>query len=183
MEMKEILEIYSLGEDASDEELRTALKAGAQAIDDLAAERARGEESAADAEKAKSEAEKEKAALENEKKAHEATKAALANEKALRADAALDAAVKERRIGETARETWKTRLVNEGDAAYTALANEKPLSTTDWTKGLANACGEKTDHEKRMAMVNEIMDSDKCSYDEAWAKAEKKDPTLFGKKM
>ncbi|MBQ2437471.1 MAG: hypothetical protein II265_05200 [Clostridia bacterium] len=182
MDNKEIIEIYSLAEDASEEDMRIAMKAGAQAIDDLAAERARAESSEADAKSAKDDKEKVEVELDNEKKAHEADKAALANEKALRADMALDRAVAEKRIGETARETWKTRLVNEGDSAYTALANEKPLSTTDRTKGLANACGEKTDHEKRMAMVNEIMDSDKCSYDDAWAKAEKKDPTLFGKK-
>ena len=182
MDMKEILEIYGLGEDASDEDIRTALKAGAQAIDDLAAERARGEAAEGEAEKAKTDAEESKTALDNEKKAHEATKTALANEKAARADMALDAAVKERRIGETARETWKTRLVNEGAPAYTALANEKPLSTTDRANGLVNECGGGTDHEKRMALVNEIMASDKVPYDEAWTRAEKRDPVLFGKK-
>ena len=183
MDIEAIKKILGLPPEATEEDVMTAIKAGAQAVDDLAAERARAESSEADAKSAKDDKEKVEAALENEKKAHEAAKAALANEKALRADAALDAAVKERRIGETARETWKTRLVNEGDSAYTALANEKPLSTTDRTKGLVNACGGDTsDHEKRMAMVNEIMASDKCSYDDAWAKAEKKDPSLFGKK-
>lgn len=181
MDIKEIIEIFGLAEDATEEDVRTALKAGAQAIDDLAAERARAEQSDGDADEAKAEAATAKAALENEKKAHAATKTALANEKSLRADMALDRAVAEKRIGETARETWKTRLVNEGDAAYTALANEKPLSTTDKAKGLANSCGEGTDHEKRMAMVNEIMGKEKCNYDEAWNRAEKRDPALFGK--
>ena len=182
MDIKEIIQIYGLAEDATEEDVRTALKAGAQAIDDLAAERARAESSEADAKSAKDDKEKVEAALENEKKAHEADKAALANEKALRADMALDRAVAEKRIGETARDTWKTRLVNEGDAAYTALANEKPLSGTDRTVGLVNSCGEGTDHEKRLAMVNEIMGKEKCSYDEAWNRAEKRDPALFGKK-
>ena len=172
MDIEAIKKILGLPPEATEEDVMTAIKAGAQAVDDLAAERARAES----AETAEAE---EKTALENEKKAHEATKAALANEKALRADAALDAAVKERRIGETARETWKTRLVNEGDAAYTALANEKPLSTTDRTKGLANACGEKTDHEKRMAMVNEIMEKEKVDYDTAWQRAARRSPELF----
>ena len=177
MDREKLIQMLGLPPEATDDQIIEAIAQMKAKADDQAAAQARAE-----ADTAKAEAETAKAELENEKKAHEATKAALANEKALRADAALDRAVAEKRIGETARETWKTRLVNEGDAAYTALANEKPLSTTDRTKGLANACGEKTDHEKRMAMVNEIMDSDKCSYDDAWAKAEKKDPTLFGKK-
>lgn len=181
MDIKEIIKILGLADDASEEDVRTALKAGAQAIDDLAAERARAESSEADAKSAKDDKEKVEVELDNEKKAHEATKAALANEKASRADAALAAAVKEGRIGEGAKETWKARLVNEGDAAYTALANEKPLSTTDRAKGLANSCGEGSDHEKRLAMVNEIMGKEKVPYDEAWARAEKRDPALFGK--
>ena len=131
MDIKEIIKIFGLAYDASEEDVRTALKAGAQAIDDLAAERTRAESSEADAKSAQDDKEKVEAALDNEKKAHEATKAALANEKASRADAALAAAVKDGRIGEGAKDTWKARLVNEGDTAYTALANEKPLSTTD----------------------------------------------------
>lgn len=182
MDNKEIIQIYRLAEDASEEDMRTALKAGAQAIDDLAAERARAESSEADAESAKDDKKKVEVELDNEKKAHTATKAALANEKALRADAALDRAVAEKRIGATARETWKTRLVNEGDAAYAALANEKPMGGKDHTVGLANSCGEGSEHEKRLAMVNEIMEKEKCGYDEAWNRAEKRDPALFGKK-
>ena len=182
MDIKEIIEIYHLGEDATEEDVRTALKAGAQAIDDLAAERARADKADGEAEDAKADAKEKATALENEKKAHAAAKAALANEKALRADAALAAAVKDGRIGEGAKETWKTRLVNEGETAYTALANEKPLSSKDRTRGLVNSCGgEGSDHEKRMALVNEIRESEKCSYDEAWSRAEKRDPDLFGK--
>ena len=115
MDIKEIIQIYGLPEDASEDDVRTALKAGAQAIDDLAAERARAEASDDDAKEAKDDAKDARRDLENEKKAHDATKTALANEKAARADMALDAAVKEHRIGETARETWKTRLANEAN--------------------------------------------------------------------
>lgn len=182
MDIETIKKILGLPPEATEDDVMTAIKAGAQAIDDLAAERARADKADGETEYAKAEAETAKAALENEKKSHAATKAALANEKALRADAALDRAVAEKRIGATARETWKTRLVNEGDAAYTALANEKPLGGKDHTVGLANSCGEGTDHEKRLAMVNEIMSKEKCSYDEAWNRAEKRDPALFGKK-
>ena len=93
--------------------------------------------------------------------------------------AEIDAAVRERRIGESARETWKTRLVNEGAPAYAALANEKPLPTRDASKGLANECGDQTDSEKRKAMVNEIMTSEKVDYDTAWQRAARRSPELF----
>jgi hypothetical protein len=179
MDNKEIIQIYGLSEDASEEDVRTALKAGAQAIGDLAAERARAESSEDDAKSAKDDKEKLEVELENEKKAHKATADALANEKAVRADAAIDAAVREKRIGESARETWKTRLVNEGAPAYAALANEKPLPTRDATQGLANECGDQTDSEKRKAMVNEIMTSEKVDYDTAWQRAARRSPELF----
>ena len=179
MDIKEIIQIYGLPEDASEEDVRTALKAGAQAIGDLAAERARAESSEDDAKSARDDKEKLEVELENEKKAHKATADALANEKATRADAAIDAAVRERRIGESARETWKTRLVNEGAPAYAALANEKPLPKRDASKGLANECGDQTDSEKRKAMVNEIMDKEKVDYDTAWQRAARRSPELF----
>ena len=179
MDIKEIIQIFGLPEDASEEDVRTALKAGAQAIGDLAAERARAESSEDDAKSAKDDKEKLEVELENEKKAHKATADALANEKAVRADAAIDAAVRERRIGESARETWKARLVNEGEPAYDALANEKPLPTRDATQGLANECGEQTDSEKRKAMVNEIMAKEQVDSDTAWARAVRRSPELF----
>jgi len=180
MDIKEIIQIYGLQEDASEEDVRTALKAGAQALGDLAAERARAESSEDDAKSARDDKEKLEVELENEKKAHAATKTALANEQKAHADMALDAAVREKRIGASARETWKARLVNEGAPAYAALANEKPLPATDHTKGLANECGEGTDHEKRMKMVNEIRTNEKCTYDEAWSRAAARSPALFG---
>lgn len=179
MDIKEIIQIYGLPEDASEEDVRTAMKAGAQAIGDLAAERVRAESSEDDAKSARDDKEKLEVELENEKKAHKATADALANEKAVRADAAIDAAVRERRIGESARETWKTRLVNEGAPAYAALANEKPLPTRDASNGLVNECGEQTDSEKRKAMVNEIMDKEKVDYDTAWQRAARRSPELF----
>lgn len=179
MDIKEIIQIFGLQEDASEEDVRTALKAGAQAIGDLAAERARAESSEDDAKSAKDDKEKLEVELENEKKAHKATADALANEKAVRADAAIDAAVRERRIGESARETWKARLVNEGAPAYAALANEKPLPTRDASKGLANECGDQTDSEKRKAMVNEIMAKEQVDYDTAWQRAARRSPELF----
>ena len=69
MDIKEIIQIFGLPEDASEEDVRTALKAGAQAIGDLAAERARAESSEDDAKSAKDDKEKLDVELENEKKA------------------------------------------------------------------------------------------------------------------
>ena len=168
MDIKEIIQIFGLPEDASEEDVRTALKAGAQAIGDLAAERARAESSEDDAKSARDDKEKLEVELENEKKAH--------------ADMALDAAVRERRIGESARETWKTRLVNEGAPAYAALANEKPLPTRDATQGLANECGsdeEANKSKQRTAMVNEIMTKENIPYFKAWTAAKERNPELF----
>ena len=187
MNRDELIRMLGLPPEATDDQIKEAIGELKRIADDKAAaeERAKAEakaEAKADLDEAKAEAETAKAALENEKKSHAATKAALTNEKALRADAALDRAVAEKRIGATARETWKTRLVNEGDAAYAALANEKPMRGKDLTVGLVNSCGEGSEHEKRLAMVNEIMEKEKCGYDEAWNRAEKRDPALFGKK-
>lgn len=188
MDIEEIKKALGLPPEATDEDVLTAIKAGAQAIDELAEARAREEagearhdleEERRHTEEAKQEAEEAKRDLENEKKAHEATKAALANEQKAHADMALDAAVREKRIGESARETWKTRLVNEGAPAYAALANEKPLPSADHTKGLANECGETTDSEKRRTMVNEIMETEKVDYDTAWQRAARRSPELF----
>lgn len=176
MDREKLIQMLGLPPEATDDQIIEAIAQMKAKADDQAAAKARAE-----ADTAKAEAETAKAELENERKAHAATKTALANEKSMRADMALDRAVAEKRIGVTARETWKTRLVNEGDAAYTALANEKAPSTTDRTVGLVNSCGEGTDHEKRLAMVNEIMGKEKCSYDDAWNRAEKRDPALFGR--
>ena len=174
MDIEAIKKILGLPPEATDEDVMTAIKAGAQAVDDLAAERARAESAETAETAAKTETEVAQKEADDAKKAFE-------NERKLRAEMALDAAVKDGRIGEGARDTWREKLIKKG--AFAALANEKPLSTTDKTKGLVNACGGDTsDHEKRMAMVNEIMAADKCGYDDAWAKAEKKDPELFGKK-
>jgi hypothetical protein len=181
LDIEELKKLFGLPPEAEAKDLMDAIRAAAAAKQerDIALEKERQAEAARDLEKA--DKEKLEVELENEKKAHKATADALANEKASRADAAIDAAVREKRIGESARATWKTRLVNEGAPAYAALANEKPLPTRDASKGLANECGEQTDSEKRKAMVNEIMTSEKVDYDTAWQRAERRDPALFGK--
>jgi len=179
LDIEELKKLFGLPPEAEAKDLMDAIRAAAAAKEerDIALEKERQAEAARDLEKA--DKEKLEVELENEKKAHKATADALANEKAVRADAAIDAAVREKRIGESARATWKTRLVNEGATAYAALANEKPLPTRDASKGLANECGEQTDSEKRKAMVNEIMDKEKVDYDTAWQRAARRSPELF----
>ena len=179
LDIEELKKLFGLPPDAEAKDLMDAIRTAAAAKQerDIAIEKEHQAEAARDLEKA--DKEKLEVELENEKKAHKATADALANEKAVRADAAIDAAVRERRIGESARETWKTRLVNEGAPAYAALANEKPLPTRDASKGLANECGDQSDSEKRKAMVNEIMDKEKVDYDTAWQRAARRSPELF----
>ena len=179
LDIEELKKLFGLPPEAEAKDLMDAIRAAVAAKQerDIALEKEHQAEAARDLEKA--DKEKLEVELENEKKAHKATADALANEKAVRADAAIDAAVRERRIGESARETWKTRLVNEGAPAYAALANEKPLPTRDASKGLANECGDQTDSEKRKAMVNEIMAKENVDYDTAWARAVRRSPELF----
>lgn len=62
MNREEIIKIYGLPEDASDEDVANAVKAGAQAIDRIAGERTKAEE--AETAKAAAEREKEKAVAE-----------------------------------------------------------------------------------------------------------------------
>ena len=178
MDRDKLIQMLGLPPETTDDQITEAIAALKAKADDRAAAE---EKAKADIEAAKAREAEKAEALDNEKKAHEATKTALANEKAARADMALDAAVKERRIGETARETWKTRLVNEGAPAYTALANEKPLSTTDRAKGLVNECGgeDKTKSTQRVALVNEIMSKENLPYFQAWTAAKERKPDLF----
>lgn len=89
MDIEAIKKMLGLPPEATDDQVMTAIKAGAQAVEELATERTKAE--AADADKAKAEGElanacgerdAAKTELENCKKQLEETKTALANEKA-----------------------------------------------------------------------------------------------------
>lgn len=89
MDIEAIKKMLGLPPEATDDQVMTAIKAGAQAVEDLAAERTKAE--AADADKAKAEGElanacterdSAKTELENCKKELADAKTALANEKA-----------------------------------------------------------------------------------------------------
>lgn len=125
MDKNEIIKIFGLPEDATDEQVADAVKAGAQAIEQIAAERekaAAAEQTVATAnaecETAKKEADDAKAALENERQAHASTKTALANEQAAH-----------QRTKEL-----KTKSVTIG------LANQQPLEGSEARMALVNEC-------------------------------------------
>ena len=165
---EELVKILGLGEDATDEDILTAIKAGAQAVEELATERTKAE--AAEAEKAQAETEKEEA------------KAELANERAAHRSLLLDQAIAEGRISVAGRAAWEKRLTDDFAAGRAALANEKPLPTRDASKGLANECGsdeEANKSKQRTAMVNEIMTKENIPYFKAWTAAKERNPELF----
>lgn len=115
MNKAELIKILGLDENATDEQIMTAIKAGAQAVEELATERTKAE--AAEAEKAQAEKEKDEA------------KAELANERAARCGLLLDQAIAEGRISVAGRPAWAKRLKDDFAAGSVALANEKPLKT------------------------------------------------------
>ena len=117
---EELVKILGLGEDATDEDILTAIKAGAQAVEELATERTKAE--AAEAEKAQAETEKDEA------------KAELANERAAHRSLLLDQAIAEGRISVAGRAAWEKRLTDDFAAGRSALANEKPLKTESAVK-------------------------------------------------
>ena len=115
MNKEELIKILGLGEDATDEQIMTAIKAGAQAVEELATERTKAE--AAEAEKGQAEKDRDEA------------KAELANERAARCGLLLDQAIAEGRISVAGRPAWEKRLKDDFAAGSVALANEKPLKT------------------------------------------------------
>lgn len=145
MDIEAIKKALGLPPEATEEQVMTAIKAGAQAVEDIAAERTKAE--AADADKAKAEGElanacgerdTAKTELENCKKQLEEAKTALANEKAQHektkqlktAPAVGKIALSNEQVGKS---NQRTALVNEKKAAglgyfdaWMAAKREKP---------------------------------------------------------
>ena len=161
MNREEIVEILGLGEDATDEQIMTAIKAGAQAVEELATERTKAE--AAEAEKAQATKEKDEA------------KAELANERAARSALLLDQAIAEGRIGVAGRAAWEKRLRDDFAAGSVALANEKPLKTESAVK----AAPDRRASVDLVALANEKMGKNpSMSYSAAFAAAMKEHPEV-----
>lgn len=152
MDIEAIKKALGLPPEATEEQVMTAIKAGAQAVEDIAAERTKAE--AADADKAKAEDElanacgerdEAKTELENCKKQLEETKTALANEKAQH---------------EKTKQLKTEPAVKPGKIA---LSNEDV--------GRSN---------QRVALVNEKKKSG-LDYISAWMAAKAENPELFTK--
>ena len=113
MDIESIKKLLGLPPEATEEQVMTAIKAGAQAVEDLATERTKAE--AAEAEKGQAEQER------------DAAKTELANERAAHRGLLLDQAIAEGRISVAGRPAWDKRLTDDFAAGKVALANEKPL--------------------------------------------------------
>ena len=158
---EELVKILGLGEDATDEDILTAIKAGAQAVEELATERTKAE--AAEAEKAQAETEKDEA------------KAELANERAAHRSLLLDQAIAEGRISVAGRAAWEKRLTDDFAAGRAALANEKPLKTESAVKQTPGKSGAVD----LVALANERMaNRPGMTYTAAFAEVMKEHPEV-----
>ena len=158
---EELVKILGLGEDATDEDILTAIKAGAQAVEELATERTKAE--AAEAEKAQAETEKDEA------------KAELANERAAHRSLLLDQAIAEGRISVAGRAAWEKRLTDDFAAGRAALANEKPLKTESAVRETPGKSGAVD----LVALANERMQKNpSLTYPAAFAAVMKEHPEV-----
>lgn len=148
---EELCKILGLPPDATDDQIRTALKAGAQAIEEIAGERAKAEAATADANTKVEAAEADKAAAVNE---CEKVKTELANEKAAHRGILLDNAIADGRISVAGRAAWEKRLSDDFKAGAIALANEKPLKRES---ALAGTHPQKSCDLNLVALANERM--------------------------
>lgn len=168
MDKTKLIQLLGLAEDATDEDIVRAIKAGAKAVGELAEARA-----AADA------AEADKSAIANER---DGLKTALANERAARIGTMLDRAIAETRITPADRPRWEGLLAADFEANRAALANEAPKLKTapaaSATAALATAAAadRKCD---LVALANEKMKANpRLSYTAAFAEAMKEHPEI-----
>lgn len=140
MTKDELIKILGLSEDATDEQIMTAVKAGAQAVEELATERTKAEAANEEAKAAKDECEQVKAELANEKAAHRGI--------------LLDNAIADGRISVAGRAAWEKRLSDDFKAGSVALANEKPLKRASAVEGKRPA---KAADVNLVALANERM--------------------------
>ena len=161
MNKEELIKILGLDENATDEQIMTAIKAGAQAVEELAIERTKAE--AAEAEKGQAEKERDDA------------KTALANERAAHRALLLDQAIAEGRISVAGRAAWDKRLADDFAAGRTALANEKPLKT----QSAVSATPGKQAGVDLVALANERMSKNPTlTYTAAFAAVMKEHPEV-----
>ena len=148
---EELCKILGLPPEATDDQIRTALKAGAQAIEEIAGERTKAEAAAADANTRVEAANEETKAAKDE---CDEVKAELANEKAAHRAILLDNAIADGRISVAGRAAWEKRLAEDFKAGSVALANEKPLKRESAVAGQER---EKRNNLDLVALANERM--------------------------
>ena len=161
MDIEAIKAALGLPPEATEEQVMAAIKAGAQAAEQLATERTKAE--AAEAEKGQAEKDRDEA------------KAELANERAAHRALLLDQAIAEGRISVAGRAAWEKRLADDFAAGRAALANEKPLKTKSAVEATpANAA--KAD---LVALANERMSKHPgMTYTAAFAEVMKEHPEI-----
>lgn len=152
MDIEAIKKMLGLPPEATEDQVMTAIKAGSQAVEEIATERTKAEAAEQtvaaanqDCEAAKADAKDARDKLENERRAHETTKTELANERA-----------KYQRLAEL-----KTKSETVG------LANEKIPETAEGKR------------EKALALVNELQHTKGLSYNQAFACVQQRNPDLF----
>ena len=140
MDIEAIKKMLGLPPEATEDQVMTAIKAGAQAVEELATERTKAEAAEAD-----------KAAAVNE---CEKVKTELANEKAAHRGILLDNAIADGRISVAGRAAWEKRLSDDFKAGSVALANERPLKRES---ALAGTQPQKSCDINLVALANERM--------------------------
>ena len=150
MTLEELLKLLGFEEGATSDEIRSKAAELVSALESVKTAEAKAQNECAEAKKKADEAVEE---LENCKKELESAKAELANSKA-------------------EIETARTELANSKEE----LEKLKSLKTVSVTMKLEN---QKKATDDRLQLVNEIMESRKTDFDNAWAEAKARKPELF----
>lgn len=162
MDIEAIKKMLGLPPEATEDQVMTAIKAGAQAVEEIATERTKAEAAEAD-----------KAAAVNE---CENVKTELANEKAAHRGILLDNAIADGRISVAGRAAWEKRLTDDFKAGSIALANEKPLKRES---ALAGTQPQKTCDINLVSLANERMTKNPgMTYTTAFALVMKEHPEV-----
>lgn len=162
MDIEAIKKMLGLPPEATEDQVMTAIKAGAQAVEEIATERTKAEAAEADTAAAVNECEKVKTELANEKAAHRGI--------------LLDNAIADGRISVAGRAAWEKRLTDDFKAGSIALANEKPLKRES---ALAGTQPQKTCDINLVSLANERMTKNPgMTYTTAFAEVMREHPEV-----
>jgi len=187
MLLQQLIEKLGLGAEATEEDvLRTVdetLKAVTeykQAKTDHEAAREKIVEKEKELQKAYDESREASEDLAEAEKQLEETKTCLSNERAARADMAVEQLITAGKITAADKDATRAALVADFDAKYTDLANAKPgLKTTAATGDLGKRKEGASAKDAFVELVNERMAKRGESWELAWQKAKKEHKELF----